>query len=246
MAVLMSLAALTPGSRAAVSSPQAPRLVLWAWERPEDLRFLGEQRVGVAYLAGTLNLHDQQVVIAPRRQPLRVPPNGYLIAVVRLEASRSRPPSFDDAQQRRVVQTIAGIARSHEVREVQVDFDATASQRDAYRALLSALRAELRAERRLTMTALASWCMFDRWIDAAPLPVDEIVPMVFAMGRGGPELSRRLATEGDFRSEQCRSAVGISTNDTSVSLPPKRRTYVFNPRPWTASAYASIRARLAS
>ena len=33
-----------------------PLLVLWAWERPEDLRFLDPIRVGVAFLAATVRL----------------------------------------------------------------------------------------------------------------------------------------------------------------------------------------------
>src|SRR5262245_7636999 len=33
-----------------------PGIYLWAWERPEDLRFLGERRIGVAFLAKTIYL----------------------------------------------------------------------------------------------------------------------------------------------------------------------------------------------
>ena len=51
----------------------APRTILWAWERPEDLRFLDPRQVGVAYLAATLDLPDGRVLVRPRFQPLRVP-----------------------------------------------------------------------------------------------------------------------------------------------------------------------------
>ena len=33
-----------------------PNLYLWAWERPEDLQFLGNKKVGIAFLAKTISL----------------------------------------------------------------------------------------------------------------------------------------------------------------------------------------------
>jgi hypothetical protein len=57
-----------------------PDVVLSAWERPEDLRFLTGQRTGVAFLEKTIELSrtsnaetiSVQVVVRPRLQPLRV------------------------------------------------------------------------------------------------------------------------------------------------------------------------------
>ena len=40
------------------------------------------------------------------------------------------------------------------------------------------------------MTALASWCLSDRWI--SDLPVDEAVPMLFQMGPETPDIKRML------------------------------------------------------
>ncbi|HKX29107.1 MAG TPA: hypothetical protein VJ302_15540, partial [Blastocatellia bacterium] len=33
-----------------------PRIVLWAWERPENLEFIDPGRIGVAFLARTIRL----------------------------------------------------------------------------------------------------------------------------------------------------------------------------------------------
>src|SRR5687768_546068 len=57
-----------------------PPVILWAWERPEDLDFLDPQKYGIAYLAQTLELNGDAVVIRPRRQPLQVPPEAKIIA----------------------------------------------------------------------------------------------------------------------------------------------------------------------
>ena len=62
--------------------------MLWAWERPEDLRFIDTDRVGVAFLAATAILRGDTVVPRPRMQPLQVPPGTTLKAVVRVEVAR--------------------------------------------------------------------------------------------------------------------------------------------------------------
>ena len=90
------------------------------------------------------------------------------------------------------------------------------------------------------MTALASWCDTEHWLQAAP--VDEIVPMLFRMGRDAAPLRRKLAAGGDFAEPRCRDAVGISL-DAPVTVPPNRRVYVFNPLPWDAASLASDQLR---
>src|ERR1700761_758079 len=61
-----------------------PRLMLWAWETPEDLRALDPERAGVAYLSRELLLGARPEVRL-RKQPLLLPPNTYRMAVVRME-----------------------------------------------------------------------------------------------------------------------------------------------------------------
>lgn len=38
--------------------PGFPKLILWAWERPEDLRFIVPGATGVAFLASTITIED--------------------------------------------------------------------------------------------------------------------------------------------------------------------------------------------
>src|SRR5947208_1276081 len=66
--------------------PGFPRLVLWAWERPEKLEFLNPQSAGVAFLARSVSWRGGQIISRPRLQPLQVPPGTLLMAVVRLES----------------------------------------------------------------------------------------------------------------------------------------------------------------
>jgi hypothetical protein len=235
---LSALLALALATSAARADPP-PALVLWAWERPEDLRFAPAD-VGVAYLRATVDLRPTGVRVAPRRQPLRTREGAYLVAVVRVEA-RPRATGLNPAARARVVEQLVEAARSPGVRAVQVDFDAGASQREDYRALLAEARRALPAGTWFSMTALASWCEGDAWIDAAAPPVDEVVPMVFAMGRGGAAVLGALRSRGRFRSAACGASVGWSAGEPTVALRGVRRRYVFNPRAWTAAALRAVR-----
>jgi hypothetical protein len=156
-----------------------PRIILWAWERPEDLTFLDPQRFGVAFLAQTLTLKDGEVVYSPRHQPLKLPPGVRLIAVTRIESQKITREHVDltDDLRKELVENIRKTLQLNSVSAVQVDFDAATSERTFYGQLLQDLRSELPDNVALSMTALASFCVGDRWLK--DLPVDEAVPMVF-------------------------------------------------------------------
>jgi hypothetical protein len=204
--------------------PGFPRLVLWAWERPEHLEFLDPHAVGVAFLARTVSWRDGQITARPRLQPLQVPPGTPLMAVVRLE-SHGVPLPETSAVSGEILKTAA----TPGVQAVQVDFDARLSEREWYTRLLQQLRRGLKPAMPLTMTALASWCDRDGWVDG--LPVADAVPMLFRMGAGEPRDAR------EFRVPACRASFGISTDELPAELPHGRRLFVFHPRAWDEDAY---------
>jgi hypothetical protein len=213
--------------------------MLWAWERPEDLRALPPD-VGVAFLAQTITI-GAAPSIEPRRQPLRVDPGVPLVAVTRIENPRPYRPALAGNEREWVVAQVMRSSRLPGVRGVQVDFDAVESQRTLYLDLLRAIRAALADDVPISITALASWCAGDRWLDQAA--VDEIVPMLFRMGpdtaflRGGA----RVPTLFDPR---CQQAVGVSLDEPVAVLAHARRVYHFNPAPWDsrtrARAFGSV------
>ena len=73
---------------------ELPRLMLWAWERPEDLRGADPRTAGVAFLARTLYLSGDNVGVRPRLQPLRVAAGTPLVAVVRIETTLGKTPTY--------------------------------------------------------------------------------------------------------------------------------------------------------
>jgi len=206
-----------------------PRLVLWAWERPEDLLFIDPQTTAVAFLADTIQLRDDTVVACPRLQLLRVSDRAHLVAVVRIEAGRDAALNCSQIEQ--TATAIVKAASLPRVMAVQVDFDATRTQRDFYRSLLLDLRRRLGPAEPISITALASWCLGDDWISS--LPINEAVPMLVRMGAGTNEVVGQLSSGHDFRASICRGSLGVSTDERWASLPSARRLYVFNDHAWT-------------
>lgn len=222
-----------------------PHVILWAWERPEDLQFLDPKRYGVAFLAQTLTLKDDEVAIRPRRQPLKVPPATRLIAVTRIESRKNTGQlvSLTDDQRNRLVTLILKTLDHTDVAAIQVDFDAVVSERDFYRALLQDLRRRLPDQVPLSMTALASFCVGDRWLN--DLPVDEAIPMVFRMGTDSKSIKQMLGDGRDFRDGLCRRSYGIAIDEPfAVRLNSERRIYAFNAKPWTVDDLAPLEKRI--
>lgn len=220
--------------------------MLWAWERPEDLRGLDARQAGVAFLERTVFLVGDGVVVRPRLQPLRVSEDTQLVAVVRVEAIAPRPAglpgvaagqravgeaTLSTGQRETAARAIAAAADFPGVAGLQVDFDATLSERAFYRELLFDLRDLLPPNMPLSITALASWCLGDDWLRGAP--VDDAIPMLFRMGTGTREVESRLNSGGDFHAPMCRQSLGISTDERLAHVPAGRRLYIFNPRAWT-------------
>jgi hypothetical protein len=209
-----------------------PGVVLWAWERPEDLRFLDPRRAGVAFVAATAAISGNgNVSLRPRTQSLLLPPNAAVLAVVHVDSALKH----DLVQPRAFLSGLSSVAALPNLRGIQIDFEARKSERNFYSALLKSMPPEMRTP--IGITALASWCTGDRWLDAEPIV--EAVPMFFRMGK---RVSRDAATHGAV----CRSSIGLSTDEPwpAHRAAGIRRIYLFNPRAWTQADYLSALHRI--
>ena len=215
-----------------------PHVTLWAWERREDLHAINTRRFAVAYLDQTLTIglivHTQ-----PRRNALVIPASATRIAVVRIEASTDAV--LNDKNRAESVQAVLVSAREPGIAALQIDFDATRSQRVFYRDLLIDLRRQMPANLPLSITALASWCSWDDWIRS--LPVDEAVPMMFRME---PDRRRAPPDIDDFqiREPLCRASSGVSTDEPWPPNLAGKRIYVFPDKGWRDDPPADLDRRL--
>jgi hypothetical protein len=219
-------------------SDQMPRVVLWAWERPVDLRFIDPRETGVAFLARTIQLRTNKVVVRPRLQPLDLPEGTRVIAVARVESDQRTKPDLSAQQSDELAAAIAEMARLPNVSSIQIDFDATRSERTFYHDVILAVRRRLPASVALSITALASWCSDDEWI--SDLPIDEAVPMLFRMGPDGRQIRNRVSSGEEFPARLCRNSYGISTDEPLQNLSAAKRLYVFNPDAWTERSVRAI------
>src|SRR5258708_1301228 len=204
-----------------------PRVMLWAWERPTDLRFINPKETGVAFLARSIRLRSGEVEIRPRLQPLSLPETTSVVAVARVETDSVRKPDLSATQRERLAGAIADMTKLPNVSNIQIDFDATRSERAFYRAVIFDVRRRLPDTVSLSITALASWCTADDWL--SDLPIDEAVPMLFRMAADGRQIARRLYAGDDFNAQPCRHSYGISTDEPRSGLSVARRLYIFNP-----------------
>ena len=209
--------------------------MLWAWETPEDLTPIDPSRTGVAFLARELLLsHD--LTVRPRYQPMHLAPGTWLIAVVRIETASSFTPNTDAA--RGTALAIAEAAQLPNVRALQVDFDATATQQDFYATVLRDLRHNLPPGFPVSITALVSWCGTHSWLHG--LPADEAVPMFFRMG--GPAATRATAprSQSVIAEPLCSGSIGLSTDEAWPSVRANQRVYMFHSGSWTKNELALV------
>jgi hypothetical protein len=230
--LLLALLPMLSGCHGQAIESQPGQLILWAWERPEDLRFTPETEI--ALQTGFIEIAGETIRARGRRFPLKSarPPETLLVHV---QIDHAQPLVWTPALRAQLGAAIRYYATTSPAPRVQLDFEVRRSERPILLEVLADLRRALPPGTRLSMTALASWCMFDDWLENAP--VDEIVPMLFRMQKDGPTIVKSLANGGDFRNPRCRTALAISSDSPIPRAPPGRRVYLFNPRSWSPEAF---------
>jgi hypothetical protein len=213
----------------------APARYVWVGDRSEDLRFLPAD-TGVALVQTSIELEGSAVRVRPRATSLVTPAGAEVLPVVHVDAFSRWHALLTAHQEDVLVDAVVDAARRSGGRTVQIDFEALPSQREFYRRVLARVRMRLPTTR-ISITALASWCMNDRWLQTAP--VDEVVAMAFRMGRDAPAYRERIAQYARWPAAECGST-GIATDEPALRLPAYRTLYLFSPTPWTAQQWRAL------
>jgi hypothetical protein len=197
------------------------------------LRFIDTNRVGVAFLAKTIYLREESIEARPRLQTLDLADGTRRMAVVRIESARSDRSKLTIPQKEAIASEVADLSSLPNLSAIQIDFDATISQREFYRQLLFSVRQKLPSAVPLSITALASWCAGDNWL--SDLPIDEAVPMLFRLGTERQQFQLRLNSGETFNRAPCQNSAGVSTDEV-IKAPRVQRLYIFNPNSWSQSS----------
>lgn len=237
---------------AQAQAPQAlPNKVIWAWQRAENLKGIDPNEFGVAYLACRVMLSGNDTKLHWRNQALKVPLSARLVPTIRIDTDSKAPPALNNDQIEKLLKLTKQIASNPQTKELQIDFDAKVSEREFYRELLTQVKAKLPRDIPLSITCLASWCLFDNWIK--DLPVDETVPMMFSLGRERQKILLHFKTHNDFFVSGCCKSLGISIEDPEINevmipLSKQRkipvRVYVFSRTAWNAQKLQAVRSLL--
>lgn len=244
--LLTSLALLTLRMDSSASAQRAthpalaalPAELVWAWERPEDLRWLPLD-VGVAYVASSVLLQGEDAQVYRRASALLLAPGASRVPVLHVDMSWRRPPALNAAQSRRVADELLRLAAQANRKVVQLDFEVRRSQRPFLARTIDAIRARLDPSIALSVTALASWCLDDYWLHE--IAADEVVPMAFRMGPSQHALRARLLHQGGFTRARCGAAIGFSSDEPMMAVREGRR-YYFSPQAWSAARWQALRS----
>ena len=193
-----------------------PAITLWAWERPENLLFLKDYNVRVAFLAGTIVFNGTETTLIPRRQPLEVSDETPLIAVIRIEVKNKNGEGLGEISEQQTIQALEFIDQrcsGDRFSGCQIDFDAKVSERDFYKKLLTQARQKIPKTISLSITSLVSWCDINSWLD--DLPIEEAVPMFFRMGQDDHVVRYNLVGKSFMKAEICQKSIGVSTDEVS-------------------------------
>ncbi len=228
-----------------------PQKVLWAWQHKENFEQLDVKEFGIAFFACHVLLSGKETKIHWRDQALTVAPKTRMVPVVRIDIDSHAKPEYSDEQIKKILQVLQQMLNMPNTAEIQIDFDAVQSEREFYRRLIDKVRTVLHPNVPFSITALASWCIFDNWIK--DLPLDEAVPMMFSLGRERQKILLYFRNKNDFRVDLCRKSLGISLEDNEVNqvmLPLVKqrkipvRIFIFTRTAWNAKKIEAVRALL--
>ena len=251
VSAVLSLSAIFAAALYAQASHRTvllPRLNVWAWERDEDLSYIDPSKISVAYFAGNIYVHGSNVRFRPRTQKLKLPDSTQTIPVFRIESIRSDGSMPELSAASFVAKTISKtLTRSpKQEKTVQIDFDALADERPFYKALLRELRKEIPPNTKISVTALASWLLADKWLERGS--ADETVAMLFSIGPERNDVLSRLSKQSLSNGADIPLSIGISASegDTNKILLQSnvfrnnRILYVFSSLPWTEQRLRTI------
>lgn len=211
-----------------------PAEMWWMWDRPSGQLPPLSPHAGAALVVTHIILSGDRATRIARRNALPLPPGAFVLPVVHVEIDPGTPFEASIAQRDAIRNAVLDTVAFGRSAWVQLDFEVKKSQRVFWLQAVQSIRASLPAGVQLSVTALASWCHGDRWLETAP--VDEIVPMYFRLRSRRTEFERR--TKAGAIDPRCTGAYGVADDEPPwpVALPGRR--YVFigrkSARLWSA------------
>ena len=210
------------------------KTVLWSWERYEDLSYIDPKVTSVAPLIATFIINkDEKVKAKLRLNHYKIPIKTNILPVFRIEIETA---NLNYATIYKLVLKILSLSKENQL--IQLDFDARLSQRTLYRDIINLL---VKHKREVSITALASFCTFDSWLDN--LPIKFAVPMLYggeAKDKGLREAKILFEKLGVWPVKKCRGYVGILQQNEKINIPNNHASFIFNNSAWNRNQYMDV------
>ena len=219
-------------------------ITIWAWEAPQDLRFLKGSNVRVVVYAGLITLKDGKVGFTGRHQPVFLDKHTKATPVIRIENYEKDYGSYADKESV-VAQYIANVCLDKNTGSCQIDYDVKKSEVPFYKNILLETRKRLPANTSLSITSIASWCDKGSWLSSVS-EIDEVVPMLFSMGADSNAILSGFTGSSFLKNGKCLSSVGVSADE---QIPPKKyisgkTVYIFHSGSWDEQLFKSTKEKL--
>ncbi len=205
---------------------------LWTWERSDDLSFASSEQT-VAPLIATLIQVGNDVSFKPRRNPFKTRLGAKILPVFRLEAYKTQ--SLNVAA---CTQYLLGVIKSNNYHEIQLDFDAKKSQRSAYKELIDSLKKQM-PNLKISITALASWCVDDGWIET--LDIEYAVPMLYRMGDDAHKIMHSFSSTLAWPVKKCQNNVAFEVQGTFIKPTRNAKVFLFNNKAWSEKDWLKLK-----
>lgn len=210
-------------SATARTEPSWPAEFWWYWDRPAAKLPAPAPGVGAAVVVTHVLLSGAGHLRQTRRSALLLPEATPILPVVHVEIDHAQPFVGTTVQRDALRDAVVNAASRGNTPWVQLDFEVRRSEREFWRASVEAIKVALPKTVRLSVTALASWCYGDRWL--GDIPVDEVVPMYFRLGRTRPDYEARSAAT--VPEPRCAQAHGLADDEPPWPQALPGRRYLF-------------------
>ncbi len=199
--------------------------IFWIWHDSDTPALRPGQELAVLQQHYVFSANGTR--LRQRMKPLHIPPGTKVTPVVHAQLASLPVPPLGPAEAQTLLKAVLKASQKSNSGWVQFDFEVPPSQRAFYLALVRQMRAQLPARIKLSVSALASWCLEEAFV--AQIAADEVVPMLFALGQPAESGHKQFLLQQQRLAPACRQqAIGFARQDT----PPRALQQRYARRYW--------------
>ncbi len=195
---------------ALLATPVHASDIFWVWHDSDAPALKAGQELAI--LQQHFVLAPAKTTLRQRMKPLHFPPGTRVTPVVHAQLATGEKLQLGQAQAQTLLKAVLQAGAKSSSGWVQFDFEVPRQQRAFYLDLVRQMRAQLPRHIQLSVSALASWCFDEAFIDQ--ITADEVVPMLFALGQPASTMHRQFLLQEPRLAKACQEqAIGFAQQE---------------------------------